>query len=224
MLKAVIFDIDGTLIDSVDFHAQSWVQAFERFGHKTSFGDVRAQIGKGGDKLLPHFLKPAEVKAAGKAIEQFRGDLFKHEYMDQLRPFSGVRALFQKLIAENVQVALASSATEEELQVYKVIAEIDDLIDAETSSDDAEESKPEPDIFEAAQRRLTKVSAENILVIGDSPYDAIAARKAGMRPIGVLCGGFPERVLKKAGCVGIFQSPSNLLIDFAAWQNLTADH
>ena len=97
--------------------------------------------------------------------------------------------MFQRLIADGKQIALASSAKEDELAQYKKIANISDLIDAETSSDDAEKSKPHPDIFQAALARLTNKSPDRTIVVGDTPYDAKAATKAGLRTIGLLCGG-----------------------------------
>jgi HAD superfamily hydrolase (TIGR01549 family) len=211
MAEAVIFDIDGTLLDSVDLHAQAWQEAFRHFGHDIPFDQIRAQIGKGGDQLLPVFLSPEEVKEKGKALEEFRGSLFKQKYLPKVRPFPCVRELFQKLKENGQQIALASSAKPDELQTFKRIANIEDLVEVETSSGDAERSKPHPDIFEAALERLGKIRREEVVVVGDSPHDAEAARKAGLRMVGVLCGGFPEAVLREAGCIAIYTDPANLL-------------
>src|SRR5215203_4793746 len=149
-LKAVVFDVDGTLIDSVDVHAQAWVDAFAEFGHEVRFGDARRQIGKGGDQLMPVFLSKAEIDRFGEKLEERRGVLFKERYLHRIKPFAAVRELFQRVIADGKAIALASSANEDELEQYKKIANIVDLIDIETSSDDAEKSKPHPDIFRAA--------------------------------------------------------------------------
>jgi HAD superfamily hydrolase (TIGR01549 family) len=211
MTEAVIFDIDGTLLDSVDLHAQAWQEAFKHFGHEIPFDQIRAQIGKGGDQLLPVFLSPEELKERGKALEEFRGSLFKQKYLSKVRPFPRVRELFQKLKESGQQVALASSAKPDELQTFKRIANIEDLVQAETSSGDAERSKPHPDIFEAALDRLGNISREEVVVVGDSPHDAEAAGKAALRTIGVLCGGFPESALREAGCVAIYSDPADLL-------------
>ena len=216
MVKAVIFDVDGTLVDSVDQHAQAWQDAFQDFGHAISFERIRAQIGKGGDQLLPVFLDEAEVAAKGKALEAHRGDILKSRYLPNILPFPEVRSLFERLRAAGVRIVLASSAKQEELAVYKKIAGIEDLLDAETSSDDAEKSKPHPDIFEAAKERLGGVAAREIVVIGDTPYDAEAAGKAGLRTVGVLCGGFAEADLLNAGCVAIYRDPADLLAQLDA--------
>lgn len=211
MPKAVIFDVDGTLVDSVDQHAKAWQDAFHEFGHDVGFAAVRSQIGKGGDQLMPVFLGADEIEAKGKALEQRRGEILKQHYLPTITAFPGVRDLFQRLIQDGTRVVLASSAKSEELQVYKKIAGIEDLIDTETTSDDAARSKPHPDIFQAALSRLGSIDPADIIVVGDTPYDAEAAAKAGLHTIGVLCGGFPEADLRGAGCVAIYQGPADML-------------
>jgi HAD superfamily hydrolase (TIGR01509 family) len=214
MLKAVIFDVDGTLVDSVDLHAQAWVDAFAEFGHDVAFDAVRGQIGKGGDQLMPVFLSKQELEEKGDALSERRGEILKETYLPKVRAFADVRALFERIRADGTRVVLASSAKADELEIYKKIANIEDLTDVETSSDDAEESKPEPDIFEAALSKLGDVAPDEVVVVGDTPYDAEAAGKAGLRAIGVLCGGFSEDSLCKAGCVAIYQGPSDLLLQY----------
>ncbi len=108
-------------------------------------------------------------------------------------------------------MALASSAKADELQKYKDVANITDLIDTETSSDDAEKSKPYPDICEAAMKKLGNVQPDDAIVVGDTPYDVEASRKAGLRCIGLLCGGWSERDLRRAGCIAVYQDPADLL-------------
>ncbi len=214
MIKAVIFDVDGTLIDSVDQHAQAWQDAFADFGHAFDFAAIRSQIGKGGDQLMPVFLNPDEIEAKGETLEEHRGKVLRSRYLDQIKPFPQVRALLQRLRADGIKIALASSAKGDELAHYKKLADIEDLIDAETSSDDAERSKPHPDIFEAALKRLHEIGPAEIIVVGDTPYDAEAARKAGLRTIGMLCGGFPEAGLRDAGCIEVYQDPASLLLGY----------
>jgi HAD superfamily hydrolase (TIGR01509 family) len=214
-LKAVVFDVDGTLIDSVDVHAQAWIDAFAEFGHEVRFGDVRRQIGKGGDQLMPVFLSKAEIDRFGKKLEERRGVLLKERYLHRIKPFPAVRELFQHVIADGKAIALASSAKEDELEHYKKVANIVDLIDVETSSDDVEKSKPHPDIFCAALAKLDISQPEQVLMIGDTPYDAEAAAKAGLRTVGLLCGGWSDDELKRAGCVTVFRDPADLLARYA---------
>ena len=215
MPKAAIFDVDGTLVDSVDLHARAWQDALHDYGHDIDFATVRGQIGKGGDQLMPEFLSPEELERYGEALEKHRGQVFRERYMGQVTAFPGVRDLFQRLLADGWKIALASSAKQQELETYKKLARIDDLLDAETTSDDAEKSKPHPDIFQAAVDRLKGIDAAGVLVIGDTPYDAQAAGKAGLRTVGMLCGGWPEQDLRGAGCFAIYQDPASLLAAYA---------
>ena len=212
MAEAIVFDIDGTLLDSVDLHAQAWQEAFRHFGREIPLVDIRSQIGKGGDQLLPVFLPEGELKAYWKELEEFRGRLFKEKYLAKVKPFRGVRELFLKVKENGQKVALASSAKGDELKDFERIARIEDLVEIETSSADAKKSKPHPDIFEAALRRLgDHIRREHVVVVGDSPHDAEAAKKAELQTVGVRCGGFPEPDLWKAGCIAIYDGPEDLL-------------
>lgn len=211
MIRAVIFDVDGTLVDTVDLHARAWQETFEHFGYQTRYEDVRSQIGKGGDQLMPVFVPKEDLERRGKEIDSFRGDLFKRKYIGQARGFHRTRALFQRILADGKAVALASSAKADELAHYKRAADIDDLVDTETASEDADKSKPYPDIFQAALDRLG-VRPEEAVVVGDTPWDAEAATRAGIPVIGVLCGGFAEEDLRAAGCREVWKDPADLLV------------
>lgn len=214
MIKAVIFDIDGTLVDSVDLHAQAWKEAFKQYGKDVPYQQVRRQIGKGGDQLMPVFFSREELEEFGEEMEEYRSKIYKRDYLPRVRAFQGVRELFMKIKEDGKRIALASSAKEEELKVYKKIAQIEDLIEGETSADDAERSKPYPDIFKAALEQLNDVSAAEAIVVGDTPYDAEAAGKLRLRTIGVRCGGFPEEELLAAGATTIYEDPADLLAHY----------
>jgi HAD superfamily hydrolase (TIGR01509 family) len=213
MIRAVIFDIDGTLLDSVDLHARAWQEILAKFGHDVPFDDVRRQIGKGGDRLLPVFLSPRELDRLQEKIEKKRSELFQEKYLPQVRPFPQVRELFQRVLADEKRIALPSSGKKDQVEKYEKIAGIADLIADEdkTSADDAARSKPDPDIFHAAMEKLGNPPRDEVLCVGDTPYDAEAAGKAGLKTIGVLCGGFPEADLRAAGCVAIYHDPADLL-------------
>lgn len=213
MPKAAIFDLDGTLLDSVDLHALAWQEALLKFGHEVSFEQVRGQIGKGGDKLVPVFLSDGEQEDHGEELEEWRGSRFKTEYLPLVRPFSAVPDLLQRVREAGLQVAVASSAKKDEVDKYLDIAGITDLVDLKTSSDDVEESKPAPDIFEIVLKKL-KLEGADAVAIGDTPYDAEGAAKAGVRTVGVLCGGFTEDELRKAGCAEVYPGPAALLACF----------
>lgn len=210
MPSAIIFDIDGTLIDSVDLHALAWHDAFRRFSHDVSFEAARSKIGEGGDKLLPVFLTEEQVRDQGKALEAWRGEHFKSRYLPMVHAFSAVPDLVRTLRERGLKIAVASSAKKEELEVYLRIAEIDAMVDVKISSDDVSESKPAPDVFEVAIQQLNVAPADAVAV-GDSPYDAQAACKIGIMAVGLLSGGFPENALKEAGCVAIYPGIAALL-------------
>ncbi len=215
MPRAAIFDIDGTLVDSVDLHALSWHESFAEFGHQVTFEQARSQIGKGGDQLLPVFLSDAEVEDHGKEIEQFRSKLFTSKYLPLVRPFSAVPELLRRVRDAGLKVAAASSAKKEELEAYLELAGIIGLVDVSTSSEDAQQSKPAPDIFQVALKKLDLRGGE-AMAIGDTPYDAQAAAKAGIATIGMLSGGFTEDDLRKGGCVAVYPGPGALLACFDA--------
>jgi phosphoglycolate phosphatase-like HAD superfamily hydrolase len=213
MPKAAIFDVDGTLLDSVDLHALAWHEAMTKFGHDVSFEQRRSQIGKGGDKLIPEFLSEDAQRDHGKELEEWRGKHFKAEYLSLVRPFSAVPDLLRRVRDAGLRVAIGSSAKKDELDKYLDIAGIADLVDVKTSSEDAEESKPAPDIFEVVLKKL-KIAGADAVAIGDTPYDASAARKAGIATIGVLCGGFTEASLREAGCADVYPGPAALFAAF----------
>jgi phosphoglycolate phosphatase-like HAD superfamily hydrolase len=215
MPKAAIFDVDGTLLDSVDLHALSWHEAMVRFGHDVSFEQARSQIGKGGDKLIPHFLDANAQRDHGKEMEEWRGERFKSKYLPLVRPFSAVSDLLRRVRETGVRIAVASSAKKEELEKYLDIADIANLVEITTSSDDVSESKPAPDIFEVALSKLG-IEGKEAVAVGDTPYDAEAAGKASVRTIGVLCGGFTENSLRQAGCVEVYPGPATLFARFKA--------
>ena len=213
MPKAAIFDVDGTLLDSVDLHALAWHEAMVRFGHDVSFEQARSQIGKGGDKLIPVFLSEGEQREHGKQLDSWRSEYFKTKYLPLVRPFSAVPDLLQRSRDAGLRIAIASSAKKDELERYLEIAGVRKLIEETVSAEDVEESKPAPDIFSAALRKLA-IDGRDAVAIGDTPYDAEAAGKADVRTIGVLCGGFTEDELRKAGCAEVYPGPAALLACF----------
>ncbi|HEY9776069.1 MAG TPA: HAD family hydrolase [Planktothrix sp.] len=209
-MKAVIFDIDGTLIDSVDLHAKAWKEAFDHFGVETSFQKVRDQIGKGGDHLLPTFISKEQIEEFGDELKEWRGEHFKSKYMHSIRPFKDSHALLDRVKKGGLKVAAGSSAKQDELDYYIGLLGAKELFDVTTSADDVERSKPSPDVFAVALKKLNS-SFDETVVIGDSPYDAEAAAKIGLTTIGFLSGGFPEDWLRDAGAAEIYDGPTGLL-------------
>ena len=210
MVEAVIFDIDGTLIDSVDLHAEAWVETFKQFGRSVEFKSVRAKIGEGADRLIPELLGDETPKAVREEIANFRAKLFTEKYLKNVKPFPCVRELFEKLRAQGQLTVLGSSCRASEIEHYKAIANISDVVDAQATSDDADCSKPSPQIFNAAMTAAGK-NKEQVIVVGDTIFDIQAAAKAGVRAIGVLCGGASHHELLKAGAIAVYDNPAHLL-------------
>ena len=215
MPAAVLFDIDGTLVDSVDLHARAWQEAFARFGKQLPYDAIRSQIGKGGDQLVATFLDEAEAERFGEDLEEYRTGLFQRSYLPRAKPFPGARDLLARLKRGGALVGLASSCKRTELGYHLRMLGGASLVDAATTADDAERSKPHPDVFQACLERLD-VEARDSVAVGDSPFDAEAAGRAGIATVGVLSGGFPERALRSAGCVAIYEGPADLLDHLAS--------
>ncbi|WP_036484739.1 HAD family hydrolase [Myxosarcina sp. GI1] len=215
MIKAVIFDLDGTLVNSVDYHAQAWVEAFKKHGYDFSFEKLRQQIGKGSEFIIGELLSESEYEKYYDDISNYRKQYYQENLLEKVQPFPKVRELFEKIEQDGKEIVLASSARKETIEHYKQLLNIEDLIKHATSTDDVEKSKPEPDIFNAALDKLTGMDKEEVIVVGDSPYDAIAASKIPLYTIGVLCGGFDEKELREAGCSEIFKDPADMLANYS---------
>ncbi|CAN5506829.1 HAD family hydrolase [soil metagenome] len=213
MIKAVIFDLDGTLVDSNDLHVDAWREAFQHYGKDFSPDELRRHIGKGGDNYLPEFLSHGELQQFGKDLEKFRADLFRRKYLKRVRPFPQVRELCERLREQGKRIALASSGNETEVEHYVGLADIGELIEARTSKSDVERSKPMPDVF-ASALILLHLPPQEAVVVGDTPYDVQAAKKLDLPTIAVLCGGFPEDELRATGAVAIFRDPADLLVSY----------
>jgi HAD superfamily hydrolase (TIGR01509 family) len=211
--RAVLFDVDGTLVDTNDLHAAAWREAFLAFGLDKPLEEIRWQVGKGGDNLIPS-LFPELDEPRREEIEAFRGELFKRDYLPRATPFPGVRQLFERLAADGTRIVLASSSHSEEVDYHLSLIACADLVTATTSKDDVESSKPCPDIFEAALGRVAPLGADEVAVVGDTPWDAKAAGKLGLRTVGFRSGGFPGEALTEAGACELYDGPSDLLARF----------
>jgi len=210
-LKAVLLDVDGTLVDSNDAHAQAWSEVFQRNGYPATFEWVRELIGKGGDKLIPEVTGLADDSHEGKRLSKERSVLFAREYLPQLRPFPQAEALLRRLHGMGLRLVVASSANEDELKPLLEVCGALPFVQEQTSSGDVERSKPDPDIVQVALRKAG-CSAGEAVMLGDTPYDVQAASKAGVRAIALRCGGHPEAAL--AGAVAIYDDVADLLANF----------
>ncbi len=213
MVEAVLCDMDGTLVESNWLHAAAWKDAFAVVDIPLELEDVRRQIGKGGDELIPVFVPWWKRPMIEEPLKEYRKFIFRQEYLPKVQPFPKVRELFLRMKESGIRVALASSANKDDLEAYKKIANISDLIDENTSADDADRAKPHPDIFGSTLSKLD-TKPGNVLALGDTPYDAESAGKAGVRTIGITTGGWSRSDLLHAGCIEVYKDVAELLERF----------
>jgi membrane protein len=209
-IKAFLLDIDGTLVDSNDFHVRAWQQAFDENGCPIEYETIRKQIGKGADMLIPALL-PDSGDRLRKSISKRHDELFHSLYLPQVEPFPQATDLIFELHKRGSKVLLASSAKARELEHYISLLKVKDFLVNTTSADDVESSKPAADIFASALEKVRPIPANDTLAVGDTPYDVLAARKCGIRTIAVRSGGFPDSELAAAGPMGIYDSVGALL-------------
>ena len=211
MLKGVIFDIDGTLVDSNDAHAQSWVDTFAVAGYDVPFVAVRPLIGMGADKLLPRTIGIKHNTAEAKKLTKRRSEIFRERYLPQLRPFKGSRELVLRVRSDGLKAIVATSAKDEELKGLLKAAQVEDLMQERATASDAKRSKPDPDILQAAIKE-SDTNPENVVMIGDTQYDIEAATRARVRTIAFRSGGWTDEGLK--GAVEIYDGPADLLAHY----------
>lgn len=205
---AVIFDIDGTLVDSNDAHARAWVAAFASERIAVDYAAIRRAIGMGADKLIPAVSNVDPESAVGKRLRERRAEEFADRHLPRVVAFPHVRSLALRLVEDGYKLAIATSAQEDELRPLVERAGIADLLSAHSSSDDSDASKPDPDIVKAALARV-EVGASDAIMVGDTPYDVQAAQRAGVRIVGVTCGGWSASELK--GAIAVYADAGDLV-------------
>lgn len=210
-LRAVLLDIDGTLVDSNDAHARAWVEAFAEFGRQIPFERIRPLIGKGGDKLMPEVSGLDSESGEGKRISARRSEIFKERYLPKLTPFPHAKELLERMRAEGLTLVVATSAKKEEMDPLLEICSASELVTRRTSSDDAENSKPDGDIVAAALGRA-QASAGEALMLGDTPYDVEAAARAGVGAVALRSGGWGDDALARA--LAVYDDARDLLAKY----------
>jgi HAD superfamily hydrolase (TIGR01509 family) len=208
---AFVFDVDGTLIDSNEAHTEAWVLALTEIGINKSYDEVRKLIGMGGDNLLPKLTGIEEDSPRGKKLSERRGEIFRNNFLPNLKPFPFTKDLLSYLKGKGLPMTIATSASKKDLQGLLKQAGIEEFFSQKVSSDDAAKSKPDPDIILAAVKKL-KVEKKKTVMVGDTPYDIEAARKAGIPCIAFRCGGYwKDQDFKNA--LSIYDGPQDLLGD-----------
>lgn len=207
--RGVLFDVDGTLVDTTFIHAVCWAEALRQNGQQLPMADLHHAIGMSSDQLLGHCLGEDRDKDGDEAIVAAHKTLAK-QWWGRLTRLPGARDLVRACAERGLDVVLASSAAEEELAALRSALDADDAIKAATSSSDADEGKPEPDILQAALKE-SGLSADQVVFVGDAVWDGRAAHRAGITFIGVTCGGTPAEDLRAAGAVEVWDDPAHLL-------------
>jgi len=196
-LQGLIFDIDGTLVDTNDLHVRAWLEAFEHFGKPFEYDAIHYHIGKGGDLLVPDVLTAREIRRFGEDVKKYRTDLYKRKYMINAKPFPRASDVLHELRRRGIKLALASSSNPDEVEYYTQLLGVEKLLEGKTSKKDAEFSKPSPEIFRAA---LEKIGTDDAFTftVGDTPYDILASHRCALPVVAVLSGGFERERLRKA--------------------------
>jgi HAD superfamily hydrolase (TIGR01509 family) len=213
-IKAILFDIDGTLVDSNDGHIRAWEEAFASIGETFERSALHDQMGKGADMLLPSLLPRLNETERSKVTET-QGTIFKTKYRGDVRPFPDARALLAHARGIGQKVVLASSASKDDLDHYLDLLDAREFVEAATTSDEVERTKPAADIFAAAMAKLPGLLATDVLVVGDTPYDVSAAKKCGIKTVGLRSGGFSDDVLTDAGAIAVYEDVKALLADYS---------
>lgn len=199
-VSTILFDVDGTLVDSNDLHAEAWAKALNKNGEAFSAETLRPWIGKGGDKILRELVGIDDEATQGRFISEMRSKLFKADFAPLVKPFPGARDLLLELRRQKFQIVIATSAQRDELKAILKNTQLENTLELFTTSDDANRSKPSPDIIHAALEKAG-VEAKDAVLIGDTPYDVEAGLRAGVKVIGVRSGGWSDQSLKGASCV-----------------------
>jgi HAD superfamily hydrolase (TIGR01549 family) len=210
--KGVLFDVDGTLVDTTYLHAVCWWQAMLDHGHTVPMADIHHAIGMGSGELLTHLLGEDRDRSDDEGLTAAHMTLYRRHW-GELRPLRGAADLLHRCADRGLRVVLSSSASAEELAVLRAALDADDAIAEATTADDAEHTKPAPDVLNAALERAG-LAADHAIFVGDAVWDGHAAAKAGVRFLAVTCGGTPERDLRDSGAMDVFRDPADLLDRF----------
>jgi HAD superfamily hydrolase (TIGR01509 family) len=210
---AILFDIEGTLIDCVPQTLRCWRETLAGFGHDIPIARLQPLTGMDGNDMLRALLPPEAVEAQGEEIRKAEGDRFKRDYLPDARPFPRVPELFAALKAAGLRIGIATNSTRHEVDIYCKRLCVDGLVDVVADGNDSPRGKPSPDIVRIALTRLG-MRPSDAAMIGDTPYDMLAARAADVAAFGILTGGFTAAALHEAGARGVFADVTDIMQRF----------
>jgi HAD superfamily hydrolase (TIGR01509 family) len=210
-MNGVLLDLDGTLIDSNEAHARAWLEALADAGIPADYDRVRERIGEGGDRLLPQLTGIDPDGALGKRIRERRGEIFRLDFLPKIRALPGARALLQLFYDRDIRMVAVTSGSREDTEALLRQTHLDDILRNLVTGDDVDSTKPAPDAVSAGLARLA-LPPQSVLLLGDTPYDLEAARRAGVRAVAFTCGGWPAAAL--VGAEAVYQGPWELLASF----------
>ncbi len=197
--SAIIFDVEGTLVDCVPYVLKSWHVTLAEAGHTVLRWDLQRYSGMDGKEMLNRLLPDTE-KSEKERLLKAQGERYRSTYLSLAEPFSGVRELVSRLKDQHYMLGIATTCKDDELQDYDKHMDVLRFIDALACGDDASQGKPHPDLFYHVMKKLGVAEAQRVFAVGDTPYDALAAKPLGLKVAGVLTGGFSSEELKAAGC------------------------
>jgi HAD superfamily hydrolase (TIGR01549 family) len=206
LASAAILDVDGTLVDANYQHAMCWYRAFREHGVVLPIWRLHRHVGMGGDKFVPAVAGEEVESRIGEAVRDRWEELFD-ELIDEVAAFDGAHELMRDLKDRGHSVVVASSSIEKHLDHFLDLIDARDVAEGWTTKDDVEETKPEPDLVKAA---LAKAGTDDAVMVGDTPWDIEAAKRAGLDTVCVITGGFSEQELRDAGAVVVFESVEEL--------------
>jgi phosphoglycolate phosphatase-like HAD superfamily hydrolase len=213
--KGIIFEVDGTLVDTNVLRACAWREALARYGRQVRLERVLARLAQSGDQLSAAFLPEDEYERHAVELASFHRALFREEYLPRVKPFPGVAELLHRLRDEGWRIALASTADPDELEHYIELLGVEDLIHARTTDAEVDSTRLNEEIPAEAIRLLGLDRTDGTLTVSGSPYDTEGAVRLGMRCIGLVCGGFSDEELRSAGAIAVFGTPEDLLARYA---------
>jgi HAD superfamily hydrolase (TIGR01509 family) len=210
----MLFDLDGTLVDSVPAHTAAWMRALRACGAQLTYDAVHDQIGKGADQLVPDLVGDEAAARCGETAIRLHDRIYSREYLPRLRVFPAANMLFRELREQGCRIAIVSSARKPE--VDRLVSQFAGPLDVVLCADDVPRAKPDPALWRVAMQRLN-LGPDQVVAVGDSPYDFQAARSLGIAGAGVLTGGFAEERLRRAGASRVYQDLDDLRTHLGDW-------